>query len=78
MIDRYKARQCHKICNHIYFRENCLSSIKFYIWQFLFAMPSSSMFMAWSILASVMDTPFPRNLKIAGSNTLQHSWAHLR
>ena len=27
--------------------------------------------MNWSILASVMDTPFPRNLKIAGSNLLQ-------
>ena len=25
----------------------------------------------WSILTSVMDTPFPRNLKTAGSNPLQ-------
>ena len=26
--------------------------------------------MNWSILASVMDTPFPHNLKIPGSNPL--------
>ena len=38
------------------------------------------MYMNWFILASVMDTPFPRNLKIAGSNPLQIgdpvSWPH--
>ena len=27
--------------------------------------------MDWSILGSVVDTPFPHNLKIAGSNPLQ-------
>ena len=29
------------------------------------------LFMNWSILASVMNTPFPYNLKVAGSNPLQ-------
>ena len=32
---------------------------------------SPRLYMNWSILASVMDTPFPHNLKIAGSNPLQ-------